>query len=402
MVLECDVLVVGAGVSGLVSALKLSKEGLKVIVIEKTKKIGQHTKTKIDVTESGGVEEIAKELKLSFLGSSHISKWFSQNNSFTYKSKEKDLFVKRGPANDSFESIAYKNALKQGVTFLFNAAPKKFIFENNILTTAIINQAGKTKEIQAKYFIGADGTDSKSVSLAGISQATSSGVEIAGYGITGTNFDMPESTTHVFFDSIHAPGGYFFIAKTKNGLGVASVVVNKARIKKNIKKYYSAFVNANKVLKKFLKKPRIVNEFYGSCRTFPLKKHVKNNFLVVGDAARVMDPIFAYGVRPAIISGYSAAETIIDAFREGKTGLGDYEKQISGLVGGKLDFFARKAYDKLGNPDFDFLVGCASYLQEKNKLDDAFDNPFGCMHLFIKHFLKSPARSAKLIFRALF
>ena len=59
MIIECDVLVVGAGPAGSVAALYSSKQGLNTVLIERNNRVGAHTNTRIDeVTISQGGEKI--------------------------------------------------------------------------------------------------------------------------------------------------------------------------------------------------------------------------------------------------------------------------------------------------------------------------------------------------------
>ena len=60
---KCDVLIIGAGPSGLFTALCLSKKGHHTIIIEKNNKIGI-TKTKYDITEGNRIESILSEVKI--------------------------------------------------------------------------------------------------------------------------------------------------------------------------------------------------------------------------------------------------------------------------------------------------------------------------------------------------
>ena len=64
MIIECDVLVVGAGPAGSVAALYSSKQGLNTILIERNNRVGAHTNTKIDSSPDFELTEIINEIGL--------------------------------------------------------------------------------------------------------------------------------------------------------------------------------------------------------------------------------------------------------------------------------------------------------------------------------------------------
>jgi flavin-dependent dehydrogenase len=113
----CDVLIVGAGVSGSVVALKAAREGLKTIVVEKKKQPGE-ANAKLDITRDAGIAEIVSELSLDIGDRSNVSRWFSPNDSFTLKSRIGDYFVKRGNAPDCFEVSTGLKAQDAGAEFV--------------------------------------------------------------------------------------------------------------------------------------------------------------------------------------------------------------------------------------------------------------------------------------------
>ena len=64
MIIECDVLVVGAGPAGSVAALYCSKQGLNTVLIERNNKIGAYTNTKIDSSPDFELTEVINEIGL--------------------------------------------------------------------------------------------------------------------------------------------------------------------------------------------------------------------------------------------------------------------------------------------------------------------------------------------------
>jgi digeranylgeranylglycerophospholipid reductase len=370
MAIPCDVLVVGAGASGSVATLYLSKKGFDVTVIEKQPAIGVHSKEKIDITEDFGLSPIIEELKLSVKEKTNKTRWFSHNNSFKLESKIYDFYLKRGPSLDSFEVGAMKSSIDKGANVLLETEPKKFNFKNNIIDSVRIAK----ETIKPKIVIGADGFESSVLKNLQIKEERIA--TIAGYGIMGENFNLPEAETYIFLDSKNAPGGYFFVAKTKDDEGVACVVVDKSMANESLKKYYENFIEENKHLKEILKNPNVKNEFTGMTYAGFLEKRTSENLILVGDAARTLDPFLGYGMRNSIISGYVAGEIVAEALEKDNVRIiGEYEKELISKIsdisrGAKM----RKIFRKLDNDDVDYIVKTLEDLQEQGiDLDDIFN-----------------------------
>ncbi|MFH0955475.1 MAG: NAD(P)/FAD-dependent oxidoreductase [Candidatus Micrarchaeota archaeon] len=395
---KCDVLVIGAGLSGLVSSLKLRQEGLNVVLIEKNKKVGIHNQTKIDITESTGVESILEELKLPVLDHSNFSKWFSPHNDFLFESKVHDLFLKRGSEKDSIDSVAGKIAEKKGANVLFESEVKNLDFVNGSVKSVAVKQKNKSLEFFPKFVIGADGSYGTTAALAGLDSFTGKETEIAGFGFAGTDFDLSPSMAHVFFDHRFLPGGYFYLAESQSGLGFAMAVFNKNRVSKPMADYFNGFVKSNPIVANMLKGSKRLNFAAGACKTAQLKRHVRGNLCLVGDAGRVMDPLFGYGARQAIFSGYHAADTIAKNFRHHHFLLPNYQHLLgSSLLSNEREaHFLRGLFDRLTNEDFDFLVESASFLHQRRSLDEILNNPPQHLSLLLQSILRKPHRSVPL------
>ena len=390
---------VGAGVSGSVSALKLAKAGFNVVLAEREKKIGAHSNTKVDITENKDIEHIIKELKLRFAGRSNKSKWFSPHNDFLFESRVHDLFVKRGPDSDSFDVVIAKAAVKAGAELFLSSQVKDFNFvHSDFVKSVVLKKNGKKLLVFPKFVVCADGSESSCLKLSGLNKTQGKGVEIVGFGIIAENLGLPVKQTHIFFDSELIPGGYFFVGKAHRGLGVASIVLNKAKINGSLKKYFDAFVKSNDVVSKMLSNVNVLNFFKGSCKTVALKQHFRGNVALVGDAARVMDPVFGYGVRPAILSGYLAAQALEKSLSKNRNFLFEYERNLNQdlLFDENFNHFLRRVFDRLDNSDLDFIVESAHNTHKFRNLDIVLEKPGEHKRVFLKASLRKPVKTLKI------
>ena len=292
--IKCDVLVVGAGVSGCISALNLTKQKINTIVLEKEKEVGLHTKNKIDITEDCRIMPIINELNIPIIQRINTSKWFSRNYSFDLESKIYDLYFKRGTSKDSFEKQMSKKIIENKGVFYTDVKKIKFTYKKNIVDTVNVKYKNKNIVIKPKLIIGADGRNSFVLNSLSLKKDNQS-FEMMGYGYYSQNKKVFSPNTYVFFDRAYCPGGYFFIGIMEENC-VSCIVLDKSMIKKQPKEYYENFVKKNKVVKNILKNTKKINDFSGCGMISSLKKRTFGNIMLVGDAGKVMESVFGYGV----------------------------------------------------------------------------------------------------------
>jgi len=392
--MRCDVLIIGAGVAGLVAAQKASKEGLDTILIEKQASVGFPYR-KIDITVDARIKDILSDLKLHIFDKSKKSKWLSPNSSFLLNSKIVDLFIKRGRDAGSFEKIALNHILNLGCEVFTNAGDIDLKQGRNGVETVNFKIGGRRVAIKSSIIIGADGSRSNVLASLPLRIRKRHSVYLEGFGITAENLNMPSRLTHVFFDGHILPGGYFFMSKSSKGLGVASVVMNYSKPKGiGIDTYFWDFVTHNKYVKDIFRKSSNKKYFVGGCESFELDRRSYRNVLLVGNAAGLLDPLFGYGVNQAIYSGYWAAKTIKDNLSEGCEKVQEeYEMRIARnlLPDIRFGMKMRLVFDSLENKDFDRLISALNSISyEVDDIDDFLDNPVKYPLSLAKSLIKQP------------
>lgn len=398
--LKCDVLVIGAGPAGAVCASKLAKEGLEVICIDKGPSSGSVHSEKIDITESKGIEEIIKELKLDYLTKSNKSIWFSPNDKFTFVSKVHDLFFLRGKSKDSLDYSLFLSMKSSGVDVWFNSKIDDLDFlDKNCKSVRIIKDKSKVV-ISPKIIVVATGIDSFFHKKLKISELNTT--KIVGFGALISNLRMEKETTNIFFDQIYAPGGYFFIGKVSNDIGIAMIVANKKKLDKSIQKYFYEFIEKNPEVYSIILGSKTLSFNAGERKISKVSKRVVGNIAFVGDSAGTLSSVFAYGVNPAIRSGYLLAESILK-YGLDNYALIEYDKELKKILGNeRQNNLMRKIYDNLSNADIDFLVETANYLHINQHLDYLVDSDEYKLRYLINAVLRKPLKSLRLIRKAIF
>ncbi len=392
--LVCDVLVVGAGPAGGVCAAKLAKKGFKVICIDAGKFPGSAHTEKIDITENKGIADIVSELKLSVLAKTNKSIWFSPNDKFVFVSKVHDLFFLRGKSKKSLD-YSVMNAMKRNkVNLMFATRIHKLETNGETINSVIVESKEKLLAIKPKIVVAATGSDNYFMDMLGISETNKT--QIQGFGALVSGLRMEDKTTAIFFDSAYAPGGYFFVGKVSKNFGMSMLVVNKNLIKRPIRELYSEFIKENQELYGIMLGSKTIKQNGGERTISKTTARIKGNTAFVGDAARTMSPVFAYGVNPAIRSGKILAEEIISKGAN-TNALQSYSTRLDKELGSETSIINfRKAYDKLTDADYNFLVETANYLNEKQHLDALIDSDEYEIKHIITAILRRPGKAINL------
>jgi len=319
-----DILIIGAGPAGCSCAYKLSGKGLKVGIIEKDTfprdkicgdalspdvinqlyridpKLGEKFQQIPKKKTIRGIRFIApnrKQLDMHF-----INPKFKDATSFMLKRFDFDSFL--------FDQI--NNLPDINIFCNYKVVSLKYL-EDKIL----INTDKKT--FSAKIVIGADGAHSiinKKLSPNKIDKNHfSAGLRQYYENVTG--FDEKGLIELHFYNDILP--GYFWLFPLENnqanvGLGMLSSEISKRKI--NLRKKLKDIIQNHPNVKHRFKHAKPIESIKGFGLPMGSKKrHCSGNrFLLIGDAASLIDPFYGEGIGMAIRSGRIAADHLLKAF----------------------------------------------------------------------------------------
>jgi len=157
-----DILIIGAGPSGMVSASYLHNQGFKIKVIEKSKfprfSIGESLIPRcMDNFEEAGLLEALKKVGFQ----KKFGARFIKNNEVG----EFDFSKKHGMGWDwtwqvpraDFDNVLAQEVIKKGVDILFETEVVNVEFDEESSITSIKDSEGNTSEIHAKFIIDSSG-----------------------------------------------------------------------------------------------------------------------------------------------------------------------------------------------------------------------------------------------------
>ncbi len=347
-----DAVVIGAGPAGSVAAKVMAEAGMDVLLIDKKSEIG-HVKRcgeglGANHLRLAGIEPnplwIRRQINGALVFSPDMTK-------ITMDTKEVSSYLIERKVFDKFLAI---EAAKAGATVQARTEAVDLIRNNGKIAGIVAEYMGGRYEIKADLVVAADGVDSVIARQAGINTTLRLDDlnSCAEFEMSGIKMEDPNKIM-IYFGNDIAPGGYAWVFPkgddTANvGLGIRA----------------SKAVNAYEYLQRFVKKmgfdsASVIEVNIGGVPVGGnINEYVLDNFMVVGDAARQVNPIHGGGIGLSMASAKILAETAIKAYKEkdfSKKNLSDYEKQweeqfskkMSKLL--KLRKFAEKLSDEQMN-----------------------------------------------------
>jgi digeranylgeranylglycerophospholipid reductase len=112
----------------------------------------------------------------------------------------------------------------------------------------------------------------------------------------------------------------------------------------------------------------------------PMDEFVKDNFMVIGTAAKQVDPIHGGGIALAMETAALAAATVIGAHKKkdfSKTALMPYETEWKATLGKKMvkRLLLRKVMEKLNDGDLDYIFNTITDRDLNEVMDGKFAAP---------------------------
>ncbi len=304
-----DVVVVGAGPAGSYAAATAASD-CDVLLIEKRQEIGDPVRCAEGISK----EALSKFLrpKKEWIANKVIgARIFAPDGTILEVSEEL-----AGPEvgyvleRKIFDRDLAKRAAKAGADVTVRTRATGVIREDRFVCGVKVRHLGESLEVQATVVIAADGIESQVARWAGINTTLRpSDLESCAQYLM-TNADL-ERDYNDFYLGSESPGGYAWAfpkgpQEGNIGLGVlASKLENKHSID-----YLNAFVERH-----FPNAQPVEMHLGGVPVSKPARKTVDNGLMLVGDAARHVDPITGGGIINALDGGRLAGEVAVQAVR---------------------------------------------------------------------------------------
>jgi len=334
--MKYDAIIVGAGPAGSVTARFAAESGAKVLVIDRRPEIG------IPVLCGEGISQRVDKWNM-LKGSDWIAnkmdgaKIYSPDDTMVTLSKEMagnetGYVVYR----DRFDKELARQAGKAGAELLLKTEAVDLVKKKGKIAGVKVDQFGESFEIESDVVVACDGVESKVGKWAGINTTVKPLDLETCFQYTLENVNWPEDYAEFYLGKKRAPGGYVWVfpkgdGEFNVGIGVLASLSSPGKPKALLDQFIDNHPG--------LKKGSPIRMLTGAVSVAKPVETVKDNLLLVGDAARHADSITGGGLTTSLEGGKIAGEVIGDAVEQqtfDKEFLKSYEKRWKQAFGQKL------------------------------------------------------------------
>lgn len=361
--LKCDVVVVGAGPAGSMTARYAAMHGCDTILIEKRQEIGSPVRC-----GEGLARHFVEDTKLPY-----DRKWVAQEvkGAKIFSPNGTELTIEESHAGnevgivlerDAFDKAVAKEAAKAGAKIMLKSTATAVLKDDGRIRGVRVKQLEEEFNIEAKCVVAADGYESQVGRWAGFRTLLKAG-DVTGtlqYRMTniGKGHDFPNYCE--FWLGTIAPAGYIWVFPkdevTANvGIGIS---LDRLHNRQDIKGYLDRWI-AKDPRMEHAQPLDMVTGGVSTCA--PIKKTVGNGIALVGDAARMIDPITGGGIGNGMMAGMFLGKILgeckeKDDFSEAT--LQAYEKAWRAKMEENLyrNWLAKNKLVTLTDKDFDDVV----------------------------------------------
>jgi digeranylgeranylglycerophospholipid reductase len=334
--MKYDVVVVGSGPAGSVTARFAAEAGAKVLMIERRAEVG------VPVLCGEGISQKVDSFKILegkrwIASKMEGARIFSPNGTHItlaaeYAGSETGYVLYR----DIFDQELARGAVRKGAEIMMNTCAVGLLKKDGEITGVKAQHFDEELTIEADVVVGADGVESRVGKWAGI-HTTLKPYDLetcAQYTLTNINWDSPYCD--FYLGKKIAPGGYVWVfPKGKDvanvGIGILASVSDSGKALKLL----DLFIGSHPELKK----GSPIRLLAGADPVAEPIESVRDHLMLVGDAARHVDPITGGGLMTAIEAGKLAGDVIGKAVEQqnfDQKTLMEYETRWKDAFGKKL------------------------------------------------------------------
>jgi digeranylgeranylglycerophospholipid reductase len=357
--LKTDVLVIGAGPAGSMTAKWAAKGGAKVMMIEKRQEIGSPVRCGEGMSKAWLADVGIKPGRWINVEVEGARIFSPSEKAFEINEKQAGNEVGYVVERDEFDKQLAIDAANAGTDVVLKTAAVGMLKENGRVVGAKVKRFGETFEVRAPVTIAADGFESQVGRWAGISTNIAMRDMDTCLQYRMTNVDCDVRYCDFFLGKV-APGGYVWVFPKGEGLANVGIGVQVSQV--------TAMADARNYLDRWIdhhpgyakgKKIDMVGGGVSICA--PLKQTVGDGIMLVGDAARMIDPLTGGGIANGCIAGKICGEVAAEAVHAGtptKEFFQKYEKGWRAVLEEKLyrNWLAKEKLVQLSDATFDKVI----------------------------------------------
>ena len=334
--MKYDVVVVGSGPAGSVTARFASEAGAKVLIVERRAEVGVPVLCGEGISRKIDDWDMLKGRRW-VAGKMDGARIYSPDGTMVKLSadiagNETGYVVYR----DVFDQELARRAVKSGAEIMMNTRVNGLMKEEDKITGVKAKRFDEDIEFEADVVVGADGVESKVGLWAGIETTLKPYDLETCVQYTLTNIDCNDAYCDFYLGKKIAPGGYIWVfPKGKDVANVGIGILGSLSESGMARKLLDEFIDKHSELKK----GEPIRFLAGAVPVSNPVETVRDKLMLVGDAARHVDPITGGGLTHCLQGGKIAGETIGKAVEKqdfSKELLSEYEIRWKEAFGKKL------------------------------------------------------------------
>ncbi len=357
--LKTDVLVIGAGPAGSMTAKWAAKNGARVLMIEKRQEIGSPVRCGEGMSKSWlpevGITPGAW-VNLEVEGARIFS---PREQVFEINEKHAGNEVGYVVERDGFDKALAIDAANAGTEIRLKTAATGILKEGGRVAGARVKQFGEPFEIRATVTIGADGFESQVGRWAGLPTNIALRDMDTCLQYRMTNVDCDTRYCDFYLGEV-APGGYVWVFPKADGLANVGIGVQLSKVRgmADPRTYLDAWIAKHPAYSK----GKTIDVVGGGVSiSQPVKQSVTDGLMLVGDAARMIDPLTGGGIANGCIAGKICGTVAAKAAAAGTTSnevLLEYDRGWRARLEEKLyrNWLAKEKLCTLSDATFDKII----------------------------------------------
>ncbi|MFZ7137366.1 MAG: geranylgeranyl reductase family protein [archaeon] len=368
-----DIVVVGAGPCGSVSAYTAAKLGTKVLVCEEHNQIGKpnHCAGHLSISS---LQKLALKFPSDIIENKIMGAKFCSpsGNQFSLRCKSPVTYVLD---REKFDKHLAEQAMNAGAEYRFSSRVKSLLSDSGYVKGVVLKNGEK---IKSKIVVDTEGCSSSVLKQSGLKGVSSSsvvrGIQVEVDLVENVGTDMVE----LYLGSKVAPDFFAWIIPKTDGTAKVGLATSRG----NPQLYLKNLMQKHPVASKKLKHSKIIRlAVHPIPLAGPIQKTYSNGFLTAGDAASQVKATtgggVVFGATCAKISGEVAAKAVqCNNFSEDFLSI--YEKQWKHAVDFELKTMLqlRRMLNSLSDKKTDKLIGLCNRLGVDKILEKVGDVDF--------------------------
>lgn len=357
-----DIIVVGAGPAGSTAARFAAAGGASVLMLEKDRDVGYPVRCGEAVSHEGVVQFIEPD-----------PKWIAATvTKFRLVAPNGKEVVPRLDGTGYvlerriFDYEIAKQAAREGAEIVTKAYVYDLLKSNGKSEGVRVLYKDEKVDVRARVVIAADGVESRVGKWAGIDTTCHIRDMESCAQMTISGIDVEDDVLEFYFGDEVSPGGYLWVfPKGKHTANVGLGVSVESAKKKAAIRYLEEFI-----AKRF-PHAAVLTQIAGgvpcakTCATI-----VKNNVMLVGDAAHQVNPVSGGGIISGMIGGMIAGEVAAESIRRNdEAHLAEYERRWHKRLGWRHEVFYRikEAISEFSDETLNVIAASALKLPEQKR-----------------------------------